>query len=41
MNSLYARSIISSTSERLYMTYALHLEPKLANTRLIPGNEYA
>ena len=34
-------TVLQSTSERLYMTYALHLEPKLANTRLIPGDEYA
>ena len=32
-------TVLQSTSERLYMTYALHLEPKLANTRLIPGDE--
>ena len=34
-------TFLQSTLERLYMTYALHLEPKLANTRLIPGDEYA
>ena len=34
-------TVLQSTSERLYMTYALHLEPKLANTRLISGDEYA